>query len=231
MAFQALSLLFGNNKRGVIAGLEIDASIQETHEAVNTITRNPIEDGSNISDHITNEPFKITMECIVSETPISLLGSIATGAVTAVGTQAATRHNDAVGGKLIGLAGASIVGMVASDRSPAEVWKHLLDIRDKKNKFSIITGLKEYDNMVFTSITPVRNSSVGHALHFTAVMEQITTVSTSLVDVSQYVIKEGQTANSAATKKDTGKQAQQAAKESTKSTAKTLLDRANSFGA
>ena len=44
-----------------IGTIDIDAFIQETHTATSTITRYPIESGSNVSDHIYNEPKELSI--------------------------------------------------------------------------------------------------------------------------------------------------------------------------
>lgn len=53
--------------------LEMDAILSESPEYTATPTRNPIESGANVTDHVTLEPEKLTIEGIVSNTPISLL--------------------------------------------------------------------------------------------------------------------------------------------------------------
>lgn len=53
--------------------LELDAILTESPEYAATPTRSPIETGANVTDHVTLEPEKLTIEGIVSNTPISLL--------------------------------------------------------------------------------------------------------------------------------------------------------------
>jgi hypothetical protein len=76
-------LLFGKNKRkgfsrpGVLGSseaiaLELDAVLAESPEYIATPTRNPIETGANVTDHVTLVPQKLTLEGIVSNTPVSL---------------------------------------------------------------------------------------------------------------------------------------------------------------
>lgn len=57
--------------------LEVDVTIFESHSLNSKVTDNPIEDGSSISDHIIKLPRRFSMEGIVSNTPITLLGSAA----------------------------------------------------------------------------------------------------------------------------------------------------------
>lgn len=53
-----------------IEALELDASISEEHGATNAITAHPVERGVAIADHIRPEPETLTMEGIVSNTPV-----------------------------------------------------------------------------------------------------------------------------------------------------------------
>lgn len=53
--------------------LEFDASIQEDHEAESVVTDFPVEEGADISDHIRPVPERITINGIVSNTPLTLL--------------------------------------------------------------------------------------------------------------------------------------------------------------
>lgn len=78
-----IQLLFGKNKRkgfsdpGVFGGqetigLELDVIMTESPEYVATPTSNPVETGANITDHVTLSPERLTIEGIVSNTPVSL---------------------------------------------------------------------------------------------------------------------------------------------------------------
>jgi hypothetical protein len=67
-----LSLLFGSTVFEVGA-LTLDVLISETHNRTASITENPIEDGSIISDHIINEPYKLSIEGYVSNSHPSIL--------------------------------------------------------------------------------------------------------------------------------------------------------------
>jgi hypothetical protein len=52
--------------------LTIDAVISQGDDVAVTITDHPIENGADVTDHIRDEPDKITIEGIVSRTPIEL---------------------------------------------------------------------------------------------------------------------------------------------------------------
>lgn len=48
-----------------LGNIPIDAFIQETHSRTNTLTRYPVEEGANITDHIQNQPEIINISCII----------------------------------------------------------------------------------------------------------------------------------------------------------------------
>jgi len=69
----AISLLYNprGQRKTVIGTLVIEATLSEQHEATCTVTDQPIENGSRISDHIILDPEKVTIEGFVSDTPLS----------------------------------------------------------------------------------------------------------------------------------------------------------------
>lgn len=71
-----LSLIYGTNKRVKIAEIEVDVSIAESHETDCDITENPVESGANITDHVQVKPAKLTIEGLISDTPIKFFQGI-----------------------------------------------------------------------------------------------------------------------------------------------------------
>lgn len=69
-----LSLLFGKKNKLQIANIEVDVCVSESHETDCDITENPVESGAYISDHVQLKPARLTIEGLVSDTPISLFG-------------------------------------------------------------------------------------------------------------------------------------------------------------
>lgn len=69
----SLSILFNpkRERKTQIGALTIEATLSENHSASSNITKYTVENGSNISDHIVNEPETITIEGFISNTPLS----------------------------------------------------------------------------------------------------------------------------------------------------------------
>lgn len=52
--------------------IAFDATVSEQHKSTLTITEHPVEVGANVSDHAQKEPDAITIQGIISDTPILL---------------------------------------------------------------------------------------------------------------------------------------------------------------
>ena len=133
----------------LIDGYPIDVSLSETHDFESEVTEYPVESGSNVADNIRNKPIIVTMEGIVSNTPIGVLDS-------QTSTSAIARSS----------------GIFPAD----DAYKRLLTIRDNRQPITISTSLDVFDNMVLQSLSVPRASGGADALHFTAKFIQITMV-------------------------------------------------------
>lgn len=59
----------------------------------------------------------------------------------------------------------------------------LLELRDKKKPFTVVTGLRVYPEMIFTSFEPVRDPDTGRKLEFTADLKQIRKAKSKIVEI------------------------------------------------
>lgn len=210
-----VSLFF--QTRAQLGQLDLDVSINETHEASATLTQSEVEDGSNITDNVVLSSVKLTIEGGVSQSPLgssALAGSIA----TAIGGIAAkTGGYQTIAGGVANVAVGSIGGLVSSavgldgngvkSRSASDVFEYLLELRNKRQPFTVLTALRKYENMVLTSLSVPRNSQTVGMLRFTATLEQITYVSSETVDIGSLT----SIGSEAAKKTNLGKQAPGAA--------------------
>lgn len=196
--------------QGAPQTIEFDASLSETHERVADITDNEIEDGSNVSDHARLRPKKLTLNAIISDAPVTLLGALA-GAGLSAASQLA--NNAAGGGTLgnlaataTGLGGGTLAGLLTgSPRNPADGWKVLEEVWEKRVPFTVITALQKYDNMLIENLSAPRSASVGKSLEFTVVLKQVKIISSATVKVAAFKVAED--AQGAQSKTALGKQA------------------------
>ena len=131
-----------------IDGYSIDASVSEQHSFDSEVTEFPVESGSNITDNVRPKPIKITIEGVVSDTPIGKIADL--------------RFRDKI-------LSDSDDPFVPSEDALA----HLLKVRDSREPVTVETSLKRFDSMVLTSLDIPRTSDTGHALKFTAAFQQV----------------------------------------------------------
>lgn len=146
-----LSLVYGTKKQLKIAQIEVDVSVQETHETDCDITENPVESGANITDHIQVKPAKLTIEGLVSDTPIKFLQGIRS---------------------------------LFDDNRSRKTYEELLTIQESREPIDVVTGLKQYSNMVLKTLTVPRSADTGKALRFTAIFQEIRIVESSSISVA-----------------------------------------------
>src|SRR3990167_8648307 len=128
----------------------IDVSIKEDHSFTNDVTSFPVESGGTLSDNIRPKPITVTLEGIVSNSP---LGEILTQRKTSVGNDFST-------------------GQVAA----AEAYSVLVEVWNGREPVTIRTSLATFENMAMTSLTIPKSKESGAALHFTAAFQQITVI-------------------------------------------------------
>lgn len=71
-----LSILFQNKyAKTDVGGVFLDATLSEDHEYSSRVTNYPVEDGRSFSDHIINDPVRVSITGVVSDTPLAILSS------------------------------------------------------------------------------------------------------------------------------------------------------------
>jgi len=224
----AITLLFGQQKfKTTIGALKLDAAISVTHDATSQVSKNPVEEGSDISDNIRLENRTLQIEGTITETPIVLLGSafnIFTGAATGVGelTEFGDFSQQALAAGL-----GSISGLIATRNEtdllyPQKAFEYLMELRNNRIPFNVRTKLQVYKSMVLTRLNVPQTAAVGRQLKFSATLEQIQIAKTASI-----VLPERNTKNApGATKnQNLGKKKGVEASESNKTLAKTALDK------
>lgn len=67
---------------GVQAAIEFDATTAENVVLTAQVSEHPVEEGINISDHVRQNPTRLSMECVITNTPINIVASGLVGLVT-----------------------------------------------------------------------------------------------------------------------------------------------------
>lgn len=207
-----LSTIFKIPVKAQIGFLKLDASITENHSRSAQLSKNEVEDGAIISDHVNLDPetFSITGE--ISEVPVSILGL---GVSTDDFLGAA---NDFLDGDK-----SAFEGLVKNERrTPKEAWTYLNQLMKNRTPFSVVTSLERYENVILTSLSAPRESKNGKNLVFTGQFEKVRIVKSSVVKIPAFKIK-GDAANSASSKAGLGKQATNEATNAQESNASILF--------
>ena len=157
-----LNILFGQDK-ATIGMIQIDATVQETHVTTAEVTENPVEDGASVVDHVQLRPVEITIEGVISDTP---LGLPILQNIVAVGRTVAT--------------------IFGKQRRSVDAYNALLKLQKERKPFTVTTGLKVYPNMILTELSVPRTSQTSRAIHFTAVMREVVIVKSQEVAATKF---------------------------------------------
>ena len=145
-----LEVIFGQPRRAQIGVLTLDASIEETHTSASEVTEHPVEEGTNISDHIRPLPDTLEINGIVTNHPLFLLPSI--------------RAPSPIQGD----------NQSQSDRVKA-AYDKLQELQKSGELVRVITSLREYERMAITGFSVIRNAPNGNVLNATISLREIFT--------------------------------------------------------
>lgn len=162
--------------------LEIDATTILTHDRSANPTKNPIEDGSLVTDHVTLDNNRLTIEGIISEHPLTLLQSLQTIASQSVLGLASELTGISTG--ILGGVGGSVGQLLFDDQSrPENAFRFLEEIHRNRLPFKIVTELGRYNSMILTKLSVPQSAQEGKSIRFSASFEEINIVTTQVVDV------------------------------------------------
>lgn len=144
--------------------LTIDATPREQHEHANTISDHPVEQGADISDHVRPQPDRVTLDCRLSDTPLSTsqqTRQVRSGAVTVTTTasQSAPRDNPGV-----------------SDAS----YRKLLAWRTSGQVLVVQTKRTRYESMVIEDVSETVEAKTGGGVTFSVKLKVIRIVKNKL---------------------------------------------------
>lgn len=176
-----------DNKEGNRELIVLDASVSETHVSTSKATRNPIEDGSDITDHVILDPDSLSIEGIVSDTPLSLKAA-AVGIVAGIPSTIIGGTAGAVGTALTSFIGNRLIS--GSSRRSKTAYKSLVDAQKNRTPLTIITGLQQYKNMILENLTVPRNSQNSKSLRFTATLINIVIVKSEATFIPKSALKD-----------------------------------------
>lgn len=126
----------------------IDAALTEEHTLDSEVTSFPVERGIDITDHVRRLPRTVSIEGIVSDSPLGL---------AAIARQVIIDDN-----------------ALPSDVPPSiEAFAYLRQIYEAAQPVTITTSLGLYENMVMESLSIPRSAATGGALRFNATFREV----------------------------------------------------------
>lgn len=125
--------------------LELDATVTASHQAEIEVTDHPVEEGANITDHARAKPLVLTLEGVISSTPLN--------------ASQTDRVIQNLGGGFVGHA--------------EDGYQRLETIRTTRQLLKIATELRTYNNMMMTQLNVPRDGKTGDALRFTATFKEV----------------------------------------------------------
>jgi len=163
-------IIFGKGKRVEIGVVQFDCAVSETHTAENVVTDHPVEDGSNITDHIKSLPRTIEVNGLVSNAPIVLEEDPRPSPITTDTGEVIDRVQTA--------------------------YKKLEEIRVAGELVDVVTTLNEYKNMALTSYAVTRDAQNGNILNALLSLREVIITTTEKIEAPEPVDKsKNKTAN------------------------------------
>lgn len=138
--------------------LELDASIDESHERSAELTSFPVENNLELTDHMRFKPREITMTGIISDTPLIFLATF-------------NRKPSVSGGD-------------PNSRS-ADAFKGLEEVMSTGQVCVVDTSLFQYSNMALISLTTPRDAARGNIAELQMTWREIQFASTITIEDPQ----------------------------------------------
>jgi Dit-like tail protein len=177
------------SRRGITTAqgtLVLDATLSEAHSVEVEATEHPVESGVNIVDHLRPKPRTLTLEGVVSDTPL---------ADPQDGTQEVRYRPPAKGAEE-----QVLFAKPRYEKGRAKsAWEHLLALKDSGELVTIATYLAEYKSMALVKLDSTRDAKTGDAVRFTATFREV-----RIVTLKRETLQSLPKANA---KKDLGKKA------------------------
>jgi Dit-like tail protein len=192
--------LIWSDANGNKSQLVIDATVSDTHTTTATPTEHPVEKGVAITDHVRPGPLKLSLECVITNTPLDIApsnkDSFTDGVTRSQGSQALQ-----VGSALLmqvpamGPIMPALFLPQAPPNSTAQTWQFsaafdrvkkvyeaLVAAQQGAYQIEVDTTLANYTSMIITNISAPRTNEMGSkAIKFTMDFQQIRTVESQTV--------------------------------------------------
>jgi hypothetical protein len=142
-----------------IGGFEIDAFFVENYNFANKMTNLPVEEGSNITDHVSEEPDTISVEAFIGQAKFEVYeGKIPADLSTLDIQEPKTRIRQA--------------------------YQELLRLKRERQAVDVVTGLDTFTGMIIASFDIGRDVETGADLTFSMSFQKIKTVKSEETNIN-----------------------------------------------
>jgi hypothetical protein len=135
-----------------IGGIEIETNIEELHHDSLHLTDHPVESGTSITDHSYKRPAEVELRCGWSNSSLKALIGIVSGFFAG--------------------------GSMSKADYVSGVYSQLLKLQQSREPFSITTSLRQYDNMLMTSLAVRRDKTTSSIIMVQATCREVIIVNT-----------------------------------------------------
>lgn len=141
-----------------LEALEFDASVSEIHSGDTSVTDHPVEEGSDITDHVRRNPESLQINAIVTNHPILIARSLR--------VLPSVRGGD-------------------PDSRAEDAYGFLKEHKDAGTVMGLSTTLRDYKNMVITALSVSRDSTTGNIVDISLTVREIIVAQTETVDTPE----------------------------------------------
>ena len=179
----------------------VGVTLSESHNATNEVTEFPVEEGANISDHVRPGLKTVSLEVLITNTPIQVDPFQVTGGLTSnllnlpipfsplseaappLGTPGFVTRS--LVNAIEGRTSTPVIfayTLTFDDYEPVmNVYDTLKSIRDEGKLIRILTTFQEYKDMVLVNMGALKSAQEGSGARFTLDFKEIRTVTTETV--------------------------------------------------
>lgn len=154
---------------GRVGTLDVDAVLREGNTEVSEITENPVELSADVTDHIRDKSDTLTIEFVITNTPVEIPQT------NAEGVSGAFQKNSNSGGVTLQFSGE--FNRVVSVRET------LSRVRRQGLKWQVFSAVKTYSDFLLEQIQFSRDQNTGDAVSFVLQLKRVRFVSTRVVSV------------------------------------------------
>jgi hypothetical protein len=164
--------------------LGFDCITAETHEGTSVLTEHAVEDGSPIADHKRANPRKLTIEAIVTNTPLDAPPPSGYGAsgITAQIQASTVRIANPDGSNGTRNVKANVIQFSATFDRMVDVAATLSRLRLEATPVTITTRIRTYDALQVVSVTEPRKAEDGDSITFTIECQEVRIATSRTID-------------------------------------------------